>query len=99
VVAVTNAATPARGAFSAPGRDVPTTQPGARWGLVSGSSYSAAHVSGLAALVRQRSPRGRSPLTLVAAQAGAVDACATLARTAPLSHACASSSAAAAPAR
>jgi hypothetical protein len=99
VVAVTNAANPARGAFSAPGRDVPTTQPGARWGLVSGSSYSAAHVSGLAALVRQRSPRGRSPLTLVAAQAGAVDACATLARTAPLSHACASSSAAAAPAR
>ena len=93
VVAVTSAANPVPGAFSAPGRDVPTTQPGGRWGLVSGSSYSAAHVSG------QRSPRGRSPLMLVAAPAGAVDACATLARTAPLSHACASSSAAAAPAR
>lgn len=99
VVAVTNAATPGRGAFSAPGRDVPTTQPGGRWGLVSGSSYSAAHVSGLAALVRERNPRGRSPMTLVTAQAGGVDACATLARATPPLRACASTSTAAAPAR
>jgi len=97
VVAVTNAANPGRGAVSAPGRDVPTTQPGGRWGLVTGSSYAAAHVSGLAALVRQRSPRVRSPLILVAGQAGGVDACATLARTPPI-RACASSSAAGAPA-
>ena len=65
---------------AAPGRDVPTTQPGARWALVSGSSYSAAHVSGLAALLRERYPRG-GPMTLVTAQAGgAIDACATLLR-------------------
>jgi hypothetical protein len=100
VVAVTDAAIPGRGAVSAPGRDVPTTQPGGRWGLVSGSSYSAAHVSGLAALVRERNPRGRNPITLVTAPAGGVDACATLARASPCSHcACASSSTAAAPAR
>jgi len=99
VVAVTNAASPGRGVVSAPGRDVPTTQPGGRWGLVSGSSYAAAHVSGLAALVRERSPRARSPLTLITAQAGGIDACATLARTAPPLHPCASYSAAAAPAR
>ena len=69
----------ASGAFVAPGRDVPTAQPGARWALVNGSSYSAAHVSGLAALVRERSrPRGAS---LLAVRAGrTVDACATLLR-------------------
>jgi hypothetical protein len=66
---------------AAPGRDVPTTQPGARWALVSGSSYSAAHVSGLAALLRESNPRARGPMTLVSAQAGgAIDACATLLR-------------------
>ena len=40
----------------APGRDVPTTLPGARWGFVSGSSFAAAHVSGLVALVLEYSP-------------------------------------------
>jgi subtilisin family serine protease len=66
---------------AAPGRDVPTTQPGGRWALVSGSSYSAAHVSGLAALLRERNPRARGPMMLVTAQAGgAIDACATLLR-------------------
>jgi hypothetical protein len=99
VVAVTNAANPGRGAVSAPGDNVPTTQPGGRWGLVSGSSYAAAHVSGLAALVRERNPRQRNPMTLVTARAGVVDACATLARTASPIRACASLSAAVAPAR
>lgn len=62
--------------YIAPGRDVPTTQPGGRWFLVNGSSFAAAHVSGLFALVRQRTSR-LSP-TLVA-QRGYVDACATMA--------------------
>lgn len=62
--------------YIAPGHDVPTTQPGGRWFLVNGSSYAAAHVSGLFALVRQRGAK-ISP-TLVA-QGGYVDPCATLA--------------------
>ncbi|HTT13046.1 MAG TPA: S8 family serine peptidase [Burkholderiaceae bacterium] len=40
----------------APGRDIPTTLPGARWGFVSGSSFAAAHVSGLVALVLEYAP-------------------------------------------
>ena len=82
VIAVSDhsfAALPAR-VYIAPGRDVPTTQPGGRWFLVNGSSFSAAHVSGLAALVRQR--RHSAGLTLVSERAPAreIDACATLER-------------------
>lgn len=68
--------------YTAPGRGVPATQPGGRWFLVDGSSYAAAHVSGLAALVKQR--RRSPPLTLVSARSGGgpIDACATLARVA-----------------
>jgi subtilisin family serine protease len=40
----------------APGTDVPTCEPGARWDLVSGSSYAAAHVAGLAALIAELQP-------------------------------------------
>jgi hypothetical protein len=40
----------------APGADVPTCLPGARWGFVSGSSYAAAQVSGMVALLAQRLP-------------------------------------------
>ena len=65
-----------RGVYIAPGHDVPTTQPGGRWFLVNGSSFAAAHVSGLFALLRQRTTK-LSP-TLVA-QGGYVDACATMA--------------------
>jgi subtilisin family serine protease len=66
-----------RHVYIAPGRDIPTTQPGGRWFLVNGSSFAAAHVSGLFALVRQ----GGSMIspTLVAQSGGFVDACATLA--------------------
>jgi hypothetical protein len=70
------------GAYVAPGRDVPTTQPGGRWSLVSGSSYAAAHVSGLFALMRERGAATPTALVLVTSHpgGGAIDACATLLR-------------------
>jgi hypothetical protein len=64
--------------YTAPGRDVPTTEPGGRWFLVNGSSFAAAHVSGLIALVEQRQHSGG--LTIVAGRDGPIDACATLLR-------------------
>ena len=66
---------PAR-VYRAPGRDVPTTQPGGRWYLVNGSSFAAAHVSGLLALLREE--RGPSASRLARSERGVVDACATL---------------------
>jgi len=82
VIAVSNSSlAPALGqVYTAPGRDVPTTEPGGRWFLVNGSSYSAAHVSGLIALVRQKRHSAGTPL--VAAQGGMIDACATVLRAA-----------------
>jgi subtilisin family serine protease len=84
VIAVTDGSFAAAAAdvYIAPGRDVPTTQPGGRWFLVDGSSFSAAHVSGLAALVRQR--RRSASLTLVSDRrvGGTIDACATVERAA-----------------
>ena len=73
------------GALVAPGRDVPTTLPGARWDLVSGSSYAAAHVAGLFALMRERSPANAaapSVASVVSFPGGGINACATLARVA-----------------
>ena len=78
VAAESGQSLPAR-VYGAPGRDVPTTQPGGRWYLVSGSSYAVAHVSGLVALARQ----GRARVALVRTPGGAVDACATLAPVTP----------------
>ena len=63
--------------YGAPGRDVPTTQPGGRWYLVNGSSYAAAHVSGLIALVRQFDRKAA-----IVATNGIVDACASVERAA-----------------
>ncbi|MFL6721101.1 MAG: S8 family peptidase [Sphingomonas sp.] len=74
---------PERGqAYIAPGRDVPTTQPGGRWFLVNGSSFSAAHVSGLVALMRER--RRSTPAMFVSERhgSGQINACATLLRVA-----------------
>ena len=69
--------------YIAPGRDVPTTEPQGRWSIVNGSSFAAAHVSGLAALVREHA---RSPaITLLSQRTGEIDACATLIRVA---HGC-----------
>lgn len=84
VVAVADESLPSLPArvYGAPGRDVPTTQPGGRWYLVNGSSYAVAHVSGLIALIRQSGGRaGRVVLARMAG--GAIDACASLLRTSP----------------
>jgi hypothetical protein len=43
-------------AVSAPGRDVPTTLPVDRWGFVDGTSFAAAHVTGLVGLLHQITP-------------------------------------------
>jgi hypothetical protein len=65
------------GVYAAPGHDVPTTMADGQWGLVNGSSFAAAHVSGLAALLLQRRPA--DPLKLAAGPAGGpIDACLTL---------------------
>jgi subtilisin family serine protease len=66
--------------YRAPGRDIPTTQPGGRWYLVNGSSFAAAHVAGLLALVREERGASASRTRIVRAANGAIDACATLVR-------------------
>ncbi len=78
VVAVAEA--PTGTAFVAPGRDIPTTQPGGRWYLANGSSYAAAEVSGLLALRRERDARpGRRAVPISAKPGGGeIDACATV---------------------
>ena len=45
------------GLLAAPGVDVLTTAPGGTYNFLSGSSLAAAHVSGIAALLLERSPR------------------------------------------
>lgn len=71
----------------APGTDVPTTLPGSRWATVTGSSYAAAHVSGLLALVLELRGRGAgsasSAAEAIALRADRrVDACASIERAA-----------------
>ena len=79
-------------ALVAPGRDIPTTMPGGRWGFVSGASYAAAHVSGMMALLTELQP-GLTPAQIRESLvinsrssgedlAGTIDACATIKRTA-----------------
>jgi hypothetical protein len=81
VVAVADQALPSRpvAVYGAPGRDVPTTQPGGKWYFVNGSSYAVAHVSGLLALTREERRTALSPrvMTMPGAR-GTIDACATL---------------------
>ena len=43
----------------APGRDIPTTLVDQKWGFVTGSSFAAAHVTGLVALLRELAPELR----------------------------------------
>lgn len=72
------------GVFTAPGQGVPAPQPGGTWRLVDGSSYAAAQVSGLLALMRSDKPaRGARPVLVTARPGGgAIDACASLRRAA-----------------
>lgn len=67
VVAVTDnrAAMANSGGFRAPGHGVPTTQPNGKWFPVDGSSFAAAHVSGLFALLIEKRRSGTSPPILV----------------------------------
>jgi subtilisin family serine protease len=70
---------------AAPGSDVPTTLPGSRWGVVSGASYAAAHVSGLLALMLEvhaasKRTAAAAMSELVVASDGRIDACASLQR-------------------
>jgi subtilisin family serine protease len=78
-------------ALLGPGTDIPTTVIGGKWGFVTGSSFAAAHVTGLVALLRELAPnlparemREALEARPVAAGAGerhvAVDACAAIAR-------------------
>jgi subtilisin family serine protease len=80
----------------APGKDIPTTLPGKRWGLVHGSSFAAAQIAGLVALLFEIAPeqepqRIRENLNFSAIlptpprRHAIVDACAAVARTA---HTC-----------
>jgi len=73
----------------APGTDIPSCVPGTRWGMVSGSSYAAAHVAGLAALLAQLQPRADAPALRRLLDGGAavpatgnIDACAAVQRAA-----------------
>ena len=45
-----------RDVLVAPGREIPTTTPGGRWSFVAGSSFAAAHVTGMVALLRELTP-------------------------------------------
>ncbi|HEX4586279.1 MAG TPA: S8 family serine peptidase [Burkholderiaceae bacterium] len=80
----------AAAAVTAPGHDVPTTLPVDRWGFVDGSSFAAAHVSGLVALLQQLAPslgpeQTRALLRIDSGDghaAQSIDACAVVARAA-----------------
>lgn len=78
VIAVSDKMATGRSALTyyAPGQDIPAPQPGGRWTLVNGSSFSAAHVSGLMALLRQQRRAG-APLMGAVAGGGRIDICAT----------------------
>jgi subtilisin family serine protease len=64
------------GVYGAPGRDLPTTQAGGGWCLVTGSSFAAAEVSGLAALALERGKRPAA--NFVRTGSGRIEPCATI---------------------
>jgi subtilisin family serine protease len=78
VVPVADEAAPLpAGVYGAPGRDLPTTEPGGGWGLVNGASYAVAQVSGLVALAGEHRKRPLAA-SLVRASDGKVEACRTV---------------------
>jgi subtilisin family serine protease len=90
-IASADAHDPSATFLRAPGRDIPTTVVGRKWAFATGSSFAAAHVSGLVALLLEASP-GAQPARLrdylaapramgAATEANpAIDACAALSR-------------------
>jgi hypothetical protein len=77
---------PVAGALYAPGRDIPSATPDGHWNFFTGSSYAAAHVAGVVALLDELQP-GATPAQIRQAlrpaddlNAGKIDACASLAR-------------------
>ncbi len=69
-------------AWTAPARDIPATAPGGSWRLVSGSSFAAAQVSGLLAVLTQAhidsAESNESSTRLVRLPGGGIDACSSL---------------------
>ena len=82
VIAVSDQALPSLppSVYVAPGRDVPTTRPGGKWYLANGSSFAAAHISGLLALMRER----RDAPKLITGTGRTIDACASLLQPRPV---------------
>lgn len=81
VLAVGSAPPLPAGAVLAPGTDITCPAVSGGWALYSGSSFSAAHVSGLLALLREldtRAPAGPLRAALVTEPSGRIDTCATL---------------------
>lgn len=76
----------------APGNEVMTTVPGARWAYVSGDSFAAAHVSGVVAVLLERAPSLDVTRVEAAFATGdptamaMIDPCGAMARVAPLSR-------------
>jgi subtilisin family serine protease len=78
--------------FVAPGRDIPATLPGKRWGMVKGSSFAAAEMAGLVALLLELAPNQKpqqiretlafsETVPATSSRPTIVDACAAVART------------------
>ena len=68
-----------RRALAAPGADIPVLLPGGRFGVQTGSSYAAAHVSGLLALMGELRPGA----TLAHPASAKLDACEALSKVSP----------------
>jgi subtilisin family serine protease len=82
---------PPPGALLAPAIDIPAPLPGQAWGFVTGTSFAAAQVSGLAALLLERTPslepaRLRRELAAIAPSSAAPDRAATVDACAAIAH-------------
>lgn len=62
----------------APATGIPATEPGGKWSLVDGTSYAAAHVSGLIALIDQARGHRQGRFMFVMSAGGVIDALATV---------------------